>query len=356
MIKAARVKLLIEIIENPQNWNILARKHIKCLDSYFNIENFAMIANDTTELVQDSEIPEIYKSCLIFFQEMCQKGRVEAKNQVIWGNSRIKFNGKCLFFKHWAKCGIKLISDITTKGIIDSSKIEQRLNRKANFIFEFSQLKKAMRNSGIFLNIPETNDTHEVKDMQFRVPGMREPKNIFNLTSKDIYNILLNPQGIENKSELYWINKFNKPDIPFNIWYCNLFDSKVIPRKAIDFNWRIFHGQVLTEKRLEKMKKSDGFCIICKKHKIEDIFHCLTGCESVIEVWRWIKMLLITMGVGELLLFNKISGFIDKVDKYNLCNMVVSVTRWVVWKRRCSIKYDSSFKQTVPLIIVVKMH
>ena len=354
LVKAARVKLIIEIMEKPQKWNIIARKHIKCLDSYINIENFAMIANDTSELIQSSKIPEIYKSCLTFFQELCRKGRIDTKNPVIWGNNRIKFRGKCLFFKQWAKCGINLLSDVTSEGILDSRKIEQRLTKNADFIFEFSQLNKALRSSGLNLNTPETINKQEITDMFFRVPGVKEPKNIFKLTSKDIYSILLSPHEIENKSELYWINKFNRPDIPFNIWYCNLFDSKVIPRKAIDFNWRIFHGQILTEKRLEKMKKSDGFCIICKKGKIEDVLHCLIECESVQGVWRWVKKLILSVGVNELVLFNKIGGFITKIDKYNLSNMIVSVTRWVVWKRRCSIKYDSSFKPAISLTIAVK--
>ena len=88
------------------------------------------------------------------------------------------------------------------------------------------------------------------KEMTYIVPLTGELKNVLDLSSKDIYSILLNSTAIERKSEKYWSSKFEGVVFNYANWYSNLFWSKIIPNETAVFNWRIFHGQVDTERSL----------------------------------------------------------------------------------------------------------
>jgi len=86
---------------------------------------------------------------------------------------------------------------------------------------------------------------------------------IFNITFKEIYTILIQGKLYERKSENYWAKKFNDTDFDFLMLYKKSFVCKITPRNILDFNWRIFNGQVITENKLMLMKLSDGICKCC---------------------------------------------------------------------------------------------
>ena len=72
----------------------LSQKYFKILDSEFGIENFALLADDSSSLIQLSKIPIYYKNCIKAFHEMCKLSRCLLPNELLWYNSRIKFKGK----------------------------------------------------------------------------------------------------------------------------------------------------------------------------------------------------------------------------------------------------------------------
>ena len=55
------------------------------------------------------------------------------------------------------------------------------------------------------------------------------------------------------------------------------------------------------------------------------------------------------IGVTKLNRLNKIAGFIDKDQNYDVVNMILSMTRWLIWKRHCSKKYGKPV--TLPLVV-----
>jgi hypothetical protein len=79
-------------------------------------------------------------------------------------------------------------------------------------------------------------------------------------------------QDGESKSKEYWSKKFDGFHLDWEEWYNKNFVNKLIPRKICDFNWRIFYGQVNTEKRLKIMNLSDRDCSVCK-NEIENLEH-----------------------------------------------------------------------------------
>ena len=100
MVKASRIRMVIDVLKNPATWNILARKYLCVLDNVYIVKWFALLVDDSTGDICRSKIPEYYKQCLLAFQELNRKGRQDAGNDIIWCNSKIKFNNKVLSFKH----------------------------------------------------------------------------------------------------------------------------------------------------------------------------------------------------------------------------------------------------------------
>ena len=62
-------------------------------------------------------------------------------HDIVWFIDQWKFQGKPVFFEHWAKSGILSIDDIVKDGRIDENRVYQKLIHKAGFIFEMSKIK-----------------------------------------------------------------------------------------------------------------------------------------------------------------------------------------------------------------------
>ena len=52
-------------------------------------------------------------------------------------------------------------------------------------------------------------------------------------------------------------------------------------------------------------------------------------------------------GIGQ---FQKLFGFFDDSVNSELCNILLSTTRWLIWKRRCLFKKESEFMPQVQLV------
>ena len=129
--------------------------------------------------------------------------------------------------------------------------------------------------------------------------------------------------------------KFDNPDIDFNMWFhCN-FTGFIIPRKCTDFNWKLFHGHVFTEVRLQKMKFSDGICKMCNS-QVENIVHLLISCTGLKDIWKMVENILCIKVTN----FEIIAGCLYDNVEGDVQNMIISITRFVIWKRRNIMKYD----------------
>ena len=86
------------------------------------------------------------------------------------------------------------------------------------------------------------------------------------------------------------------------------------------------------------MNLSDGICSLCLL-EIEDIEHIFCKCNVFSGVWAFTESLLINLGITELTNLNKISGIFHGCHEFDVTNMILSITRWIIWKGRCSKKY-----------------
>ncbi len=348
MLKAQKIKWIIRILScTDEMWKVLPLKYITCLDKKYGIDFFLLRIDDCNDIIKDCKIPDFYKTCILSFQELGVKGKVRSPhdNEIIWGNANCKFNGKALFFSHWSTCGIQYISDIITNGIVQENMIYTRLHRKAGFFFELRTVKQAIpdewkekvqRNEKI-----KSCSSDTILNTKYRLPSGKE-KCLRDLTSKDIYNILMSTNTPHIRSKQYWECKLNK-EIDFNVWFQINFVNKITPRKCLDFNWKIFYGQVNTENKMKYMKLSDGLCKLCKKEG-ENVEHILLNCGDNYQCWNMINDFVQKICNDVMICRNEIlSGVLKKGNMYEIVNMILSVTRWIIWKRRCINRYENEY-------------
>ena len=251
-------------------------------------------------------------------------------------------------YKHWANRGIIWLADLREDGLnyIDKEILCNRLRIRAGFIFEFKRLEIAIRGINVdkFVRPAEVPETYQdVADhlcgTKFEVPNLGD-KRLDDLSSSDIYSILLLNENIRVRSKEYWIRKFPEESIDFELWFKILFQSKIFDRKWIDFNWRIFHGILNTGNRLKAMGFSNGKCIICGD-VIENVEHLLAKCQYVEIIWKEIerKLMKFDSNLKPLSLFNKIVGILNDSNGYEAINMIITIVRWEIWKRRCKKQY-----------------
>ena len=347
VVKTSRIKMVIDIMREDDSWGLIARRHFSFLDQKFDINYFALLVDNSKELIEKSSIPEYYKQCLLAFQELNRKGGISLENSIIWCNERIKFNNNVLIYPHWSRAGMRFLSDILCDGILDRDSIcrrLQRIHKQAGFVFEFSRLSRAISSyDGVLVNDSVPGFEPRFQDMIFKMPETGELclKSVFDLTSKDIYSILVDPDTVERKSEIYWTSKLGGIPLNFSNWYSNLFGSRIISHKVSVFNWRLFHGQVLTERMLVKMRKSNGTCSLCREFE-EDTLHLFVTCSKLEQFWISVKNLLNEIGIEKLETFHQLVGFIEREDKINIPNMVLSEARWQIWKFRCKNRNNNN--------------
>ena len=114
------------------------------------------------------------------------------------------------------------------------------------------------------------------------------------------------------------------------------------PKNCLDFNWKLLHGLVNTEKKLKTMKLSNGICKMCNSNSSEDLTHLLCECEHAKIIWNNLQNVFDKWGVG--LQIDKshiISGFrpINLTQEANFINTILSITRFHIWKIRNKVKY-----------------
>ena len=141
-IKAARIKMLIEIMKEESKWNFLARSYFKVLDSRFKIQYFAIFADDSSDLILQSEIPVFYKEVILAFHELCKKGKQCLSNEPLWYNSKINHRGKSLCYMNWVNSGICFLSDIIRNSNINDDIIFSKLQNRTNCFSELMTVKK----------------------------------------------------------------------------------------------------------------------------------------------------------------------------------------------------------------------
>ena len=356
VIKVKRVNWIIRFLKegSGQSWSRLIENYIRCLDNSFDIEFFSLKVTDSSDLIKAAKIPAFYKECILSFQELLRIGRVSQKNDIIWCNHEIVFLNKPLCFNSWSKSGIKTTSDLYTQQQLNSVAIRRKLTSNfAAFIFQMAKIRRVMPRQ--MENILPNNDLllggkEELLQMQINIPDIGT-KAVSDLTSKDIYRAFLLNKIPELPSEQYWKEKFNINEIDWNTWFKINSINVFLPRKVKDFNWRLTNGLVNFNSKLRHMKHkdktnfSDGNCEVCKRGLLENGIHCIYECPNSAQIWKNVEQV-ISYAENSIITItglHALTGFWEDgaSERILLRSTIVGITRYHLWKIRCSIKFDN---------------
>ena len=355
LVKVKRINWVIRVLKdkNEQNWSKMVENYLRCLDNISGVQLFALKVTDSTDLLKEVKIPQFYKECLQHFQELCRVSQSRPENDIIWCNSKFVFVRKTLQSVHWARSGIIKVSDLYNENVLSEEYFREILNldnrptHRANFIFDFMKVKAVFPHHRPLLD--EDND-QEIEDEKehllgtfFDVPDMGL-KQLKDLTSKDIYRILISQNEPYIKSKDYWkYEMFPGIDLDWNVWFQVNFNNKILPKQCKDFNIKLFHGWLSTETRLRRMKYSDGLCKCCQREE-ENLEHLLIKCHYRSKIWKLLQCAL-KRSFGNIVRVTRteiIAGLFKnhESNQTQIINMCISVTRFHIWKTRNSIKKD----------------
>ena len=153
--------------------------------------------------------------------------------------------------------------------------------------------------------------------------------------------MLISRKGVEIKSFCYWEKKLNVMDHMWTDYFDTCVFNELLPRTISDFNWKIFHGVLNTEKRLQKMRLSNGNCVFCGE--LESIDHLFMDCDDIDLFWDFVeKSVQILMPSISIDSTSKILGYMDFAQtKHKLfINFLISIGRYSLWKRRNLMKFE----------------
>ncbi len=143
-------------------------------------------------------------------------------------------------------------------------------------------------------------------------------------------------------------------NIDFTLWYKGNFINEFIPRKCKDFNWRIFHGLVNTEAKLNLMKYSNGNCKLCI-HDTENLEHLLHDCTELTGFWTNMECFIRKINQEfHISKFIVMTGYFDQNQYNEAINVILSISKWCIWKRRNNFKYEQEYITTSQLYLWVK--
>ena len=160
-------------------------------------------------------------------------------------------------------------------------------------------------------------------------------------------------------SQSYWSSKFPSKEIDWNICFKGNFVNPLLPRKCKDFYWKTFYGLVNTKVRLKRMEISTGCCCICKNGD-ENLEHLSYFCNGITLVWNELEKIMRSVSNVEIELNHVLVGSLQNEQNNFIINVLLSISRWEIWKRRNHIRYnDGDFpikKLTVKIKWELKTH
>ena len=351
-VKSRQIKILYKLLHSEDEaWNKLGKFWLKKFDDVSGQEFFLCKCSDLGS-IDLNYLPDFYKNALKSFCELkgkCKPSNVqEILNTQLFCNADIKFQRHSLFFKSFLRSRINTIGDIwnnETKTFKDCDLVYNSLNDKRNCISEYSKIKASIPD--IYIKVLKGIEIEHLNNCILKIDGI----NIYSETGNLIKPEKLRPKNIQKalnpvsipKAQIKWENDYGE-DLNWSlIW--GLFKSLDVKNKIIDFHWKSVHNIVYTEYRLMRMGLSQvqGKCHFCKHH-FETQSHLFYNCKIIYPLIAYIETLLEKVEITRNIPLqeqNMIIGFYEgSFEGLVLGNIILIVTKWVIWKQRNKIKYE----------------
>ena len=314
-----------------------------------------------TNIKNADEVKQIFKSLPLFYCEVfsalneCKHKTLvtdfKILSQPIWLNDLIRFNGKLLFYTNWIKSGILYIKDLfdNNGNFHDINYFSNILVNKSNWLCEYNTLKKVIK------PIKECQDTTKAAfiniDKQTTIHLKNQTKISLNMiSSKILYDILINKTFIKPYSERFWSKSFN---LNFEEYKTNIYQSKIIKirdKQLAEFNYKLLQNLLNNNKSVHKWNKNvSNHCPSCQT--IEDTKHLIFDCKNVQLIWKSLEIYL----KFKIKWKNVILGFFHEENKTTISlNYLLSYTAFYIYKIKMKLRFENKEENTNDILHFVK--
>ena len=128
----------------------------------------------------------------------------------------------------------------------------------------------------------------------------------------------------------------------------------IFPMCACLENVETSTGNCFMDALILKWGLSDGICKMCSSHE-ENVEHLLYTCSKLSGIWEDIVQFINNVFETRITLnrFSVLAGILINDETNAVVNVVISIARFEIWKRRNVFRYENIFID--PLIIVAKI-
>ena len=249
-------------------------------------------------------------------------------NQPIWHNSLMKIGRKTIFRMNWYNKKVITIEDlIVGNRWMTTEELNIRYEIKTNFL-ELRSMLNCMPNYWKYIIFDE--DDSEFKGYNIE---------IMSFVCKDMYHELLKTKvHIPEQYVIMW-GKLLDTDIDEIDWYNSYTDcfAWTISTKLRSFYYQLRVGDIMTNKKLVKMKiKEDPNCTWCTNNT-QDLLHLFWECTKVNYLWIYLSKW-ISSCIGCHLEIKKELIFLHDIDAGNyttIINLIILITTRYIYVCKC---------------------
>ena len=286
-IHALKAAWTSRIITSPSDhlWSYLPKLYLSKFGSDYFIAKSTVTSTKMFPCLKT--IPRFYQEVILSYNKSKilsnEYFHEDIKNQPIWCNKYIKFEGKALLFKNWIEDGIVMLKNMRlNNGILDVGFFTNIIQDKRQFYREINILQKALSQAKINISIEPCNEVNvpvyfHKTDKLYEWPVKK---------SKYYYNHLIADIVESPTSQSYWINftGLNLTQELFNK-SCKQKIEVLKDKKLAETNFKILNNILPCNRNLLKWGKSEtNLCYFCQEE--ETISHLLYYCTYAESIWE----------------------------------------------------------------------
>ncbi len=199
------------------------------------------------------------------------------KNQSLWNNSIIRYQGRVLFFTKWLANGILTVGDLYNGDqIMSFPQLEDKMGRAPALLLQYNVVINAL--------------PHEWRNIAQDATYNRSPSFLENdisvLSSPKVRELITKRKWKQPCSVNFWTNKYVNVQLDSRIW--NLAFTTVKESRLRVLQWKILHNIYPTQILLMKMGVTDNNqCVYC--NEIDYIEHFFYGCNLSRNLWSHVE-------------------------------------------------------------------
>ncbi len=258
------------------------------------------------------------------------------KNQSIWNNTIIRYQGKVLTFSNWQKKGIITVGDLYNNlHFMSFAEIEEKLGPSPGLLLQYNVVENAI--PGPWKQVVEPE--HHCNSPSFH------NHEISVLTSTKIRQLITKHKWKTPCSVQFWNSKYINIEINSKLW--NLAFDTVKETRLRVLQWKILHNIYPTCILLSKMGVTESDrCPYC--NTTDYIEHFFFSCQVSRTLWTHIEQKLLTVQNVQIQLSEEVVLF-GVVDGYNSVLRKL-VNTYILIGKMCISKFKYGSYHSITLL------